>query len=160
MSNYILSYLSKYKKQHKKRQHRVKNIIFPVKHENFTYYINKRHLDFRFTYIFYVKHQFILSKSFIFYFRKFLKKFLKKKRIKIYYYAPLNLLLSKKHKNSRMGKGVGSFTRYAAIKKTNSIFFIVKNMDLQRSRIFIKIIKKRIRGDFFIYQIFSKSKLI
>jgi ribosomal protein L16/L10AE len=55
----------------------------------------------------------ILPHRFIAFFRKIFRKWIKKRKIRLWFNITLNKTITNKAKNSRMGKGVGTLNRFA-----------------------------------------------
>jgi len=138
-----------YKKQHKKRS--IKKDFFFKNTYNWVCPKLQKKLNKSIYYI-YPKTSFILPKNFMIFFKRYFKKFFKKKNIKCLFLFNINVTLSTKHKNSRMGKGVGRFKRHAVQIKKNSPFILLYNISEKRAHILTHFLSSRLGQKFFIFK--------
>lgn len=91
----------------------------------------------------------VLDSAYFKFFKKSLKTFFKKfktsktsfKKKKIWFFLSTNFPLTKKSKNSRMGKGKGGFIRWGVRIKENGTFFESRDLSV----FFIKILIKKLQ---------------
>lgn len=123
----------------------------------------KTKLKYGDTVVFFKKSGTVESLYFKF-FKKSLKKFIKQSKIapfsmrkkKIWFFLTPNFPLTKKSKNSRMGKGKGGFVRWAIRVKQNNKLLETRNIPL----LFLKILVSKIQFKLNIrLSITTKSKL-
>ena len=87
---------------------------------------------------------------YLFYMRKFLKRSLKKKKMfkkltKVWVFIRPNHVLTKKSKNSRMGKGKGSFVRWCTLLHKGFIFIEFRNISVVRLQKYLKKLEKKMK---------------
>lgn len=131
-----VKYPGTYKKQHKKR---VKSNVYSVS--------SRKGIAVHF------EINYILPKNFLVFFKRCLKKFFKKKKIKLFFKVKANYVISSKNKNSRMGKGVGTLDRYSFSKTSNKCFAEVFNINVFRLKLFLRFFEKRSGVRFTIYKL-------
>lgn len=127
-------YPNKSKKQFKKRYEK-KSLLFKNKYNTYN----------KITYSVYIypEKNLILSRSYISFFRKYFRKFLKKKKTKLFFKLQLNYNISVKNKNSRMGKGVGSIKRRSFFLEKRKPFILIKNCNYSRVKLICLFLRKR-----------------
>jgi len=154
MSRIFLNHLSFYKKQHKKRNFKKTYLFKNYMLKNISY---SRYIHTGSMVLVLVTREFILPRRFIFNFRKNFKKFFKKKIILCHTCFQINYILTSKHKNSRMGKGVGSFNRFVIRCYRGRPIFLIKNVNKRRIDSLLIELSKDISGSFKTYNIRSRS---
>ena len=154
MSRIFLNYLSRYKKQHKKRYSK-KKFIFSEKTLNYTNY-NKYNYSGA-SIVVYCNKEFLIPRNFLFKFKKSYRKYFKKKKIKCYVFFRINYILSAKSKNSRMGKGVGSFNRFSIRCYYGRPMFYFKNSNIRRIDTIFHLLGKDLNTSFYTFDVKSKN---
>ena len=113
MKKYFKNRHNKIKKIYFKKNNVFKKVVFPIRNV-----------------LFFRKNKYFLYK-------RFFKKLTKKRFLKTYVFLKVNFKMFKKSKNSRMGKGKGSFFRWnIVLSKNNKIVFMKKIS-------FFKFLKKK-----------------
>lgn len=154
MSRFFLSYLSRYKKQHKKR-YKKRTFLFNKNTMNYIHY-NKYSYSGA-SVIVYCNKEFLLPRNFLFKFKKTYRKFFKKRKIRCFIYFRINYILSSKSKNSRMGKGVGSFDRFSTRCYQGRPMFYFKNTNIRRVDGFLLELSKNLNTSFYTFDLKSKK---
>lgn len=93
----------------------------------------------------------MLPKRFLNFIRRYFKKRLGRFTKGFKFKVSLNTTLSKKQKNSRMGKGVGMLVRYGYIIKPHYPFIVCRRYHSHRLKKFIQFLNKRLPNPLFIY---------
>lgn len=88
--------------------------------------------------------------TYLLFFRKFIKKFLRTKKIfyndrKVWMFLRPNHVISKKGKNSRMGKGKGAFIRWCSVLYGGSILIELYGFQYKHAQKFSKKLEKRLK---------------
>lgn len=95
----------------------------------------------------------LLPKRFVAYFRKMLRKWIKKRKIRVFINLCLNRTITTKAKNARMGKGSGTVNRFGFFCKAHHPIFVFKNISLKRAKYLVRHLNARMPADFYVYEV-------